>query len=357
MQLATPSMLCDKLLSRVLLTSRHLKSFPCSRCPFSPFPLNPTSAPSVRLHFPSPSPSLCHRQSNLSFLQLLHLIYEMGLFGSARKKPHDQFQAAVEQQRRRGLANRLGGRQPEPSRLRHRWDNSPIVHPYGQPGFGFYSGENVAASSRQRQGGPRRSISFDEGLGEIPPQSRSEPLATGLLYPPHRAYSAPGSGYQRGGGASLQDLDLWAALRPPASPPYRGPEGQLLYPDHYFADAVPGTMVPPLSRTTTSSGALSRYPDQPIFDNFRPFPNSPGPNPYTNPVPNRDAMVRRYPAWNSCPGGIIIHPLSGMRAPGVPPRPPGSYERLRPPYLQLGNGQAGSGSSTRSSSYDSRLDW
>jgi hypothetical protein len=276
----------------------------------------------------------------------------MGLFGSARKKPHDPFQAAVGQQRRRGLATRLRGRQPEQSRLWHECDHGLMVHPYRQPAFGFYSGENLAASRRQRQGGPRHSIKTDGSLGERTPKSGSEPLATGLPFPPHRFNSAPGFEYREIGGPPLQDLDLYPGLRPPVAP-YRSPDGQLLYPDHYCAGAVPGTMALPLGRTTTSSD--TRYPDRPIFDGFRPFPSSPVPNPYTNSA-NCDTHLYRYPAWGSCPGGII-HPFSGGRPPGVPPRPPGSYERLRPPHLQLGNGQARSGSSTHSSSYGSRQAW
>jgi hypothetical protein len=325
-----------------LLSAFPYKSYFCS-CEPTYFPL----------FYAVPQARQPHRFRNYS------TSYKMGLFGSSRKKPYNPFQAAAEQQRQQGLATRVRQRQPESSHLRPGWDKSPIVHPYGQPGFGFYSGENLAAGSRPRQREPSQPTSVDDGLRGRPPQPWSGPLSPGPPFPPHQVYPAPSFENCEAGCLPLVDLDAWAALRPPASP-YRGPEEQLLvHPDHYFADYVPGTRVLPLS-SSTSSGAphfpprnipldASRYRERPIFDGLRPFRNSPVPNPYIALDPSRNGPPHRHPAWNPFPDGIVP-----MRAPGTPARPPGSYERLRPPHLQLGNGRAGGGGGTRSSSSHSR---
>lgn len=259
-------------------------------------------------------------------------------------KPHDPFQAAVEQQRRRAPAARHRERQSESSRqlsaeyLRHggpsAWDNSPNVHPYGQPGFGFYSGENLAAG-RQRQREPKRSMSVDEDFRGIPHQFWSEPLAPDLPFSPYQGFSGPsfgGRGECDAGGTPRFDLDPWTGLALAASP-YSGPEQELLYPDHVLS-----TRMPHLGGSMSSGGqwflprsippGLPTYRERPIFDNFRPFSDSPVPNPYIAPILNRNTPSDRPPPWN---------PLSGMRTPSRPVRPPGSYERLRPPHLQRGN--------------------
>lgn len=286
----------------------------------------------------------------------------MGLFSSSRKKTRGPFQAAVEEQQRGNHAARFRDRQSESVRqrsaeyLRHGgpfgWHESANGHPYEQPGFGFYSGGNLAAS-RQRQQEPRRSVVADEGFGNIPPECSSDPLGPHLPFSPHQGYPGPGFGTHYGydaGGPPWPGLDRWTG---PGlwDPPYIRPEEPFLYPPHHDFDAYPlSTRLPPLRslssvRPSTGQRFVPRSrpldtptdPERPILDEFRPSRNLPMPNPHLPPVLNRDTPSHHpSPTWNAF-ADRAPRQFPGTRAANrPPPRPPGSYERLRPPHLQPG---------------------
>jgi hypothetical protein len=294
----------------------------------------------------------------------------MGLFGSSRKKTRDPFQAAVEQQRRRNPTEMYGDRRSEPARERNAhylgsgdasaWRENANEHPYGQPGFGFYSGENLAAG-RPRQPGPRKYTSADDGFRSTPRGLFSDPFERDLPCSPYRGYSGPSCGRREAGHATgplWLDRDHWNGLGVRDSP-YAGPEEPFLRRgDHDLDNYIASTMIPSLGRSLSTNDRrfpprssplnMSRYPDQPVFDQFRPFRSSANPNPYAPPL-NRNVSSNRHPPWSAF-GDRTMDPFLCTRTSNGPTRPPGSYERLRPPHSQSGNSRAGSRRGNRSSS-------
>lgn len=301
----------------------------------------------------------------------------MGLFGSSRKKPRDTFQAAVEQQRRRTPA--AGHRQRQSQSVRRRnaepshhyssfpWHESTNAYPYEQPGFGFYSGENLAAG-RPRQQDPQRSMSADEGYGNIPPGFFSDPSGRDFPFLPYLGYPGPNFGgreERNAGNISWLDIDAWSGSRLRSSP-YTGPGEHFLHPEKdNFLDYLPNTRMPPLGRSMSSNSRQYRprsspwdppmypkypaYLDRPIFDSVRPFRDEPLPDPYTAPVPYWNGLPDRQIGVNPFTNRPV-GPIPGTGTANRQPRPPGSYERLRPPHLQPGNSRAGSRRGYRSSS-------
>ena len=291
----------------------------------------------------------------------------MGLFGS-KKKPRDPFEAAVEQQRRRSSAKSFGQRQSSSHQRStdycgyggpSAWHKSTNVHPYRQPGFGFYSGENLAG--RPRHSEQRRSVSVDEGSRVLPPGFRSTSLGRDLPFSPNRWSPEPdfrGRDRGRAGGSPWLYLDPWTGLASVDSP-YAGPEEQFIYPHRPNCDAyVPGARMPPLRRSVSSNSRLfappyipsdfSTYSENPNYAPFRPFSDPAVPEPYVVPMSNRDVNFDRHLALDPLTDRRM-DPLPDMRATGRPPRPHGSYERLRPPHLQRGTSRAGSGRCIHSS--------
>ncbi len=289
----------------------------------------------------------------------------MGLFGSSRKKPRDSFHAAVEQHRRRAPTAMLRERESESLRQRNAgyfrsggpfaWQESTDPHPYGQPAFGFYSGENLAAG-RPRQQHPKRSRSVDEEFRNTPYAFPLDPAARDLPFSPKNGHLGPSSA---AGWSPWLGLDPRAALGRDFLP-YNRPEEQsryLEYPE--FDEYAPTSRMAPLSRSMSANGrrlapqstslGTSTYPDRPIFDRFRPFNSSPVPNPYGASMFNRDIPSHNHPTWNGF-ADRRKDPFSGLGRANRPARPPGSYERLRPPHLQPGNNRAESGRGTYSSS-------
>jgi hypothetical protein len=295
----------------------------------------------------------------------------MGLFGSSRKKTRGPFQAPVEQQRRRNPTAMFGDRRSESARQRNAhyfrpgdpsaWQKNANEHPYGQPGFGFYSGENLAAG-RPQQPGPRESMSVDDGFRNTPPGLFSDPFERDLPCSPYWGYPGPSFGRREAGHATEPpwlDPDDWNGLGARDSL-YAGPEEPSLYPrDGGLGNYIPNTIISPIGRSIPTVSRrfpprsaplnMSRYPDQPIFDQFRPFRDSPVPNPYTAPPFNRNVSSDRHPPWSPF-ADRTMDPFQRMRTSNVPTHPPGSYERLRPAHLERGNSRAGSRGGTRSSS-------
>lgn len=278
----------------------------------------------------------------------------MGLFGSSRKKAHDPFQDAIEHHQRGKPAPRSRERQWESARQRTAdhshcdrslaWHEGSNEHPYKQPGFGFYSGENLTASTPwQRE--PTRTMGVGGGYGIMPPRIYSDPLMWDPLASPHQGCPWPsfhdGDGYDAG-GPPWRDPDpltgswWWDS-------PYTDPEEPLPYRDCGLLARVPplggplsSDSRPFLPRSVPPEGWMyPEYPERPSIDHLRPCNNEPTPyfhaaRSFTGNVPfDCDC------AFNQC-RDHAVDTFSGIGAPNRSPRPPGSYERLRPPHLEQG---------------------
>jgi hypothetical protein len=284
----------------------------------------------------------------------------MGLFGSFRKKPSDPFQAAVEQQRRRTPAGTLRSRQSESAYRRNAdyfhgggpfaWQEGPHEHPYEQPGFGFYSGENLSAAGPQIQE-TKRSLSEDDGFRDAQQGFLPGSLGPDLPFSPHWRYPGPTTrpiGWNEAGYDT--ESPLWIDPEPhvgtrPWDWPYHGPEEEFLHSEsHYFNPYRPSTREPLMARRSSLSGRalparnspfnMSSNRERPVLDTFRPS------NPYAPDRSfNRNFVQDRSHTWNPL-GRRNGSPFSGSRP---PPHPPGSYERLRPLHLQRGDSGAGNG--------------
>lgn len=299
----------------------------------------------------------------------------MGLFGNS-KKSNDAFQAAVEKHQRRTPTATLRARQSESASRRNAdhfhcrrpfpWQEGAHEHPYKQPGFGFYSGENLAAAQPRAQE-TKRSLSFDDGFGNIHGGPSPGPSREGLPFPP--LPMSAGTSCWDGAGHDA-DCPPWMdhGARADAAPwdssyqglPYCAPEEQMLRPNGPLFDLYePRTRTRPMDSPVTPNGRrfttrsppfnTSAAPERLHFDPLHPFRNTHMPNPYTPSQGFRqDAALGRYPSWNGYSGGGGgggggDRPFSrATTADQPPPRPPGSYERLRPPHLQRGNSVAGS---------------
>jgi hypothetical protein len=297
----------------------------------------------------------------------------MGFFGSSRKKIRDPLQAVIEQQQRRNPAARFTERQSEPARqhnedyIRERrpfeWNDSANGHPYEQPGFGFYSGENLAAG-RARQQERKKPMSADGGFKNAQHGYVSNPLEEDVfLFSPRPSYPGP-SLWEEGGcdAASPESLhcDPWAGTRPWDWPPEGPAQRYLRPPSLNFNDYRPSTMMNPpgraisvTTRQTPRQSTQFNIPPynnpRPVFDSYRTFSHTPGPTPYTAPLFNTSVPSDRIPIWSDS-RTHIGSPYLGSRMSNGPPRPHGSYERLRPPHLQRGGSRAGGGRGTHSSS-------
>jgi hypothetical protein len=277
----------------------------------------------------------------------------MGLFGSSRKKPRDQFQASVEHQRKRTPAGRSREMQAELSR-QYKADlfrqanpfpsqENSQQHPYQRPGFGFYSGENLAAA-KSRQRAAKRSVSLDAGVQNVPGGYAGQTMWE------EDGFSGNSTPWQDPTG--WNDPDVWetayygqeAPFGYSASYDFNGPgQYRSLYPldNSVFGGGRPFSATP--FNTPT-------YPEPPIFDSFRPFNEPRGTNPYAaSPLFNSPNRTQGHPIWDGL-GGRIGSPFPSSPRRNWPPRPPGSYERLRPPHLRRGSSGAGAGGLSRSSS-------
>jgi hypothetical protein len=292
----------------------------------------------------------------------------MGLFGGPRKKPSDPFRAAVEQQSKRTLAARLRASQSESARQRSAhyfrgnglsaWPGNTREHPYQQPGFGFYSGEQLA-SGRPGEGEPKRYLSVDEGVRNAQQGSSSELYGRDLSFSPHHRH--PGAGFWNGDVCNFADppfvdRDPWTGLDPRNSP-YHVPEEQLLFPDRYDSNSYGlYARMSPLGRPRPRNGRhfpsrdppfnTAMFADGPVFDGLRPFNNLSMPSSHTAPTYYRDIPSERYPTW-SASGRHPRDPEPVTRAAYGSPRLPRSYERLRPPRMQRRGGRAGSASGSQ----------
>lgn len=296
----------------------------------------------------------------------------MGFFGSSRKKPRDPFHATVDQYRRRTPATRLT--EIRSGQARHlsteyyggggpaSLQDGPISHPYGQPGFGFYSGENLTAH-KPRQQEPRRSLSMDVGFNSTPQGVFSDQFGRDLPYTQSQEFLGPA--YKNNWEYDAErlpwlDINPWTESEMRYEDPYKGqyerPQEQykqFTHPTrHDVSDHLPRTRASPLDRSTSMNRRWlppQRHHQRPVFDQFRPFGSSPVPNPYTAPVSDLNFSMHCHPSWNAY-ANRTFDPFPGMRTVNPPSRPPGSYERLRPPHLQQANSRTGSGRGTSSSS-------
>ena len=303
----------------------------------------------------------------------------MGLFGTSKKKSRHSFQAAVEQHQGRAPAATLRARQSESAYRRNAdyfrggspspWQEGTHEHPYKQPGFGFYSGENLAAARPHAQEA-KRSLSLDDGFKNTQEGFLSGPSSEARL-PFSLPQMSAGSSCWDGAGYDADcppwmDLGPWADAEPWDSSyrslPYHAPEEQIRCSNSpYFDLYEPRTRAPPILDRSVSNGRRfttcsppfhrSTAPGRPAFDTFRPLHSTRTPNPYTPDQGFRqDAPLGQVPTWNGS-GGRSDRPFSHQATASRPPsRRPGSYERLKPPHLQRGNSAAGSGTGTRSSS-------
>lgn len=278
----------------------------------------------------------------------------MGFFGSSRKQARDPFQPAVEQHKRRASSARFRERQSGPARhdMPFAWCDSDNAHPYGQPGFGFYSGENLAAGLPRRTE-PTRPLSVDESFQGMGPGYPIDSWATGLAFSPHQSYPKPSfkSSYAR----DIPYFDLGLRMRTgPRDLHYNVPEEFCSYPGCGSCnDFVPSTSSTPLGKLLPFNyGEMFRSraacAERPIFDHFPPSRKSPTPKRY--PIPEfHSHMPTKYSPGRDPYANRTVDPISDARTNSWPPHPPGSYERLRPPHLQRENGRSGSGRITRSS--------
>ncbi|ERF73371.1 hypothetical protein EPUS_07205 [Endocarpon pusillum Z07020] len=283
----------------------------------------------------------------------------MGFFGSSRKKARDPFQAAVEQHQRGASSARLRGRQSGSARhdVPFAWCDSDNVHPYGQPGFGFYSGENLAAGTSLRTE-PKRPRSVDEDFRDMGPRYPIDSWGAGLPFSTYQSYPRPSSKNIYARDIPYLELGPRAQIGPRDLPytgseelrPYLGGGGR-----NEFAQPEPTSMAP-LGRLLPCDGDLfsprrtpldlSASAERPIFDHFPQFRRSPTPNRYPIPNFNANLPLNGSQAWDSY-ADRVADPISGAWTNSWPSHPPGSYERLRPPHLQPGNSGGGG---TRSSS-------
>jgi hypothetical protein len=292
----------------------------------------------------------------------------MGLFGRPRKKPSDPFRTTVEQQSKRTLAARLRASQSESARQRSAryflgnglsaWPGNTREHPYQQPGFGFYSGEHLA-SGRPRQGEPKRYLSVDESVRNAQQGSSSELYDRDLSFSPHHRY--PGAGFWNRDVCNFADppfvdRDPLTGLDPRNSSCHV-PEEQFLFPDRYNSNSYGlNPRMSPLGRPKPRDGRhfpsrdppfnMAMFADCSVFDGLRPFNNLSMTSSHTAPTYYRDIPSERYPNW-SVPGRQTRDPESVTRAAYGSPRPPGSYERLRPPHMQRIGGRGGSASGSQ----------
>ncbi|KAF7511723.1 hypothetical protein GJ744_003454 [Endocarpon pusillum] len=283
----------------------------------------------------------------------------MGFFGSSRKKARDPFQAAVEQHQRGASSSaRLRGRQPGSARhdVSSAWCHSDNVHPYGQPGFGFYSGENLAAATSLRSE-PRKPRSVDEDSIDMGPRYPVDSWGADIPFPTYQSYPRPSSKNIYARDIPYIELGPRAQIGP-RDLPYSGSEEFRLYLGGGGRnDFAPSTSMASLGRLLPSNGELfsprrtpldlSAYAERPIFDHFSQFRRSPMPNRY--PIPNFNANLppNCSPARDPY-ADRAADPISGGWTNSWPPHPPGSYERLRPPHLQPGNSRGGGARSSSS---------
>ena len=301
----------------------------------------------------------------------------MGLFGSSKKKTSDPFQAAVEQQRKRTSAGTLRSRRSESAYHRNAdcfrrggplpWQEGTSEHPYAQPGFGFYSGENLVLPRAHVQT-TNGSSSMDDGPKNAQFGLLHDLFGNNLPLPPHPSYpesTGQNSWDLPGYDAKYPpwtDPDSWIGASPPGLP-YHSPEEEFLRQEsHYLHPYNPRTRELVMGRPSSSRGhsvpartspfnALS-HRERPGLDTFRPFNNSHVASPYESDQSlHRFAPQASAPIWKWNPSrGRRGNSLSNSRtADAPPPRPPGSYERLRPLHLQHGNSPAESGRDRRGS--------
>lgn len=271
----------------------------------------------------------------------------MGFFGSSKKKARDPFQAAVEQHQRGASSARLRGRQSGSARhnVPFAWCDGDNVHPYGQPGFGFYSGENLAAGTSLRTE-QKKARSVDEDFRDMGPRYPVDSWGADIPFSTYQSYPRPSSKNRYARDVPYLELGPRAQTGP----------GDLLYTGsdelHPYLGCggpnnfAPSTSMAPLSRFLPSNGELfsprrtpldpSACAERPIFHHFPQFRRSP--TPYRYPVPNFNANqpLNCSLAWDPY-AERAADPISGAWTNSWPPHPPGSYERLRPPHLQPGN--------------------
>ena len=275
----------------------------------------------------------------------------MGFFGSSRKKARDPFQAAVEQHQRGASSARLRGRQSGSARhdVPFAWCDSDNVHPYGQPGFGFYSGENLAAGTSLRTE-PRKPRSVDEDFRDMGPRYPIDSWGADLPFSTYQSYLRPSSKNRYARDIPYLELSPGAQIGP-RDLPYTGSEELCPYLGCGGSnDFAPSTSMAPLGRLLPSNGELfsprrtpldlSTCAERPIFDHFPQSRRSPTRNRYPIPNSNSNLPLNYSPAWDPY-ADRAMEPISGVWTNSWPPHPPGSYERLRPLHLQPGNSRGG----------------